>query len=93
MYSRRTSPHVRRLFVSIPQRFLQGVHLSPLGFAACQSKKCTIQARATPTKQELRHPSKSYFNIPRLVHLRQVHPLKAPSAVRYNIFITYESKA
>ena len=22
--------------------FFRGVHLSPLGFAACQSKKCTI---------------------------------------------------
>ena len=53
MYSRWTSPHVRRLFVPISQRFLQGVQLSPLGFAACQSKKCTIQARTTPTKQEL----------------------------------------
>ena len=28
----------------------QGVHLSPLGFAACQSKKCTNQARTAPTK-------------------------------------------
>ena len=28
MYSRRTSPHVRRLFIFISQRFLQGVHLS-----------------------------------------------------------------
>ena len=25
--------------------YLQGVHLSPLGFAACQSKKCTNRAR------------------------------------------------
>ena len=30
MYSRRTLPHVRRLFVSISQRFLQGVQLSQL---------------------------------------------------------------
>ena len=28
----------------------QGVHLSPLGFAACQSKKCTNQANSgSPT--------------------------------------------
>ncbi|EHJ38216.1 hypothetical protein HMPREF0673_02152 [Leyella stercorea DSM 18206] len=26
----------------------KGVHLSPLGFAACQSKKCTNRARGTP---------------------------------------------
>ena len=32
-----------------------GVHLSPLGFAACQSKKCTNRARNAPTEQEL-HP-------------------------------------
>ena len=31
--------------------FFQGVHLSPLGFAACQSKKCTNKARCTPTEQ------------------------------------------
>ena len=30
MYSRWTLPHVRRLFVSIPQRFPQGVQLSQL---------------------------------------------------------------
>ena len=28
---------------------LQGVHLSPLGFAACQSKKCTNVARGIST--------------------------------------------
>jgi hypothetical protein len=28
------------------------VHLSPLGFAACQSKKCTNRARSTPAEQE-----------------------------------------
>ena len=37
---------------------------------------------SAPSKQELHQPSKSYINIPRLVHLRQVHPLKAPSAVQ-----------
>ena len=41
MYSRWTSPHVRRLFVPISQRF------------------------------------------PRLVHLRQVHPLKEPYIIMY----------
>ena len=25
--------------------YFQGVHLSPLGFAACQSKKCTNRTR------------------------------------------------
>ena len=28
----------------------KGVHLSPLGFAACQSKKCTNKAIKYPTK-------------------------------------------
>ena len=28
--------------------FRGGVHLSPLGFAACQSKKCTNQANSDP---------------------------------------------
>ena len=28
----------------------KGVHLSPLGFAACQSKKCTNKAIKCPTK-------------------------------------------
>ena len=41
----------------------KGVQLSPLGFAACQSKNCTNRAIGTTTW---------------LVHLRQVHPLKAP---------------
>ena len=27
----------------------KGVHLSPLGFAACQSKKCTDRAISAPT--------------------------------------------
>ena len=26
------------------ERYFKGVHLSPLGFAACQSKKCTNKA-------------------------------------------------
>ena len=54
MYSRWTSPHVRRFFCFYSSTLSSGVHLSPLGFAACQSKKCTIQARTTPTKQYLR---------------------------------------
>ena len=31
-------------------RCFKGVHLSPLGFAACQSKKCTNKAIKCPTK-------------------------------------------
>ena len=31
-------------------RCFKGVHLSPLGFAACQSKKCTNKAVRCPTK-------------------------------------------
>ena len=41
----------------------KGVHLSPLGFAACQSKKCTNKAKnstnssvGAPTKQR-EHPN------------------------------------
>ena len=41
----------------------RGGQLSPLGFAACQSKNCTNRAIGTTAW---------------LVHLRQVHPLKAP---------------
>ena len=47
-------------------------------FRGCTCLKCTNKVRTTPTKQEEHQPSKSYFNIARLVHLRQVHPLKAP---------------
>ena len=39
---------------------LRGGQLSPLGFAACQSKNCTNRAIGTAAW---------------LVHLRQVHPL------------------
>ena len=47
------------LLYIVPSRL---VHLSPLGFAACQSKKCTNFL--------------SVVNILAwLVHLRQVHPL------------------
>ena len=45
----------------------KGVHLSPLGFAACQSKKCT---NITRNVQML-----CWELIALLVHLRQVHPL------------------
>ena len=31
--------------------YFQGVHLSPLGFAACQSKKCTNQEVHQPSKK------------------------------------------
>ena len=33
--------------------------MSPLGFAACQSKKCTNQARSAPTKQNRYSPTES----------------------------------
>ena len=44
--------------------FLQGVQLSPLGFAACQSKNCTNLTNSLTTL---------------LVQLRQLHPLRAPT--------------
>ena len=31
--------------------YFQGVHLSPLGFAACQSKKCTNQEVHQPRRR------------------------------------------
>ncbi len=43
-------------------RYFKGVHLSQVHQQNCQ----------------VHQQSKSYFNIARLVHLRQVHPLKAP---------------
>ncbi len=39
---------VRKILPQIAQMQFQGVHLSPLGFAACQSKKCTNQANSNP---------------------------------------------
>jgi hypothetical protein len=42
------------------------VHLSPLGFAACQSKKCTNLIEYTNL---IECTDKT------LVHLRQVHPI------------------
>ena len=47
----------------------KGVHLSPLGFAACQSKKCTNRAISAPTGNK-------WMPFALLVQLRQLHPLK-----------------
>ena len=53
---------------AIPTLPIQLVQLSPLGFAACQSKNCTNKTKGT------------YCSVgtllARLVHLRQVHPLE-----------------
>ena len=73
MYSRRTLPHVRRLFVSIPQRFPQGVHLSQVHHP---SKNVNYRKEIGALDSFVGHL------IALLVHLRQVHPLKAPSAVQ-----------
>ena len=35
--------------------------MSPLGFAACQSKKCTDQASNAPTKQTVHQPNNNGF--------------------------------
>jgi hypothetical protein len=50
------------------------VHLSPLGFAACQSKKCTNK---TETKGGtcLKCTNLIECTDKTLVHLRQVHPI------------------
>ena len=53
------------------------MHLSPLGFAACQSKKCTNKAVKCTNKTVKCTNFLSVVNIPAwMVHLRQVHPLK-----------------
>ena len=39
-------PQISQIFTDAAN--FKGVHLSPLGFAACQSKKCTNQARSAP---------------------------------------------
>ena len=44
---------------------VKGVQLSPLGFAACQSKNCTNRIESSVCA-----------HLALLVHLRQVHPLK-----------------
>ena len=51
------------------QSTLKGVQLSPLGFAACQSKNCTNKAICEPLL--------GWYTPTWLVHLRQVHPLRA----------------
>ena len=56
---------------------LQGVHLSPLGFAACQSKKCTNQDNGV-TSIRLVHFYSVGAVLAWLVHLGQVHPLSIP---------------
>ena len=53
--------------------YLQGVHLYQVHQ---QSKKYTNRARSAPPK--LHQQSKKCANRATLVHLRQVHPLKAP---------------
>ena len=51
-------PQISQIYTDCLGAF-KGVHLSPLGFAACQSKKCTNQARSTPTKQNRYSPTES----------------------------------
>ena len=75
----------------------KGVHLSPLGFAACQSKKCTNKARVhQPSKKcthkgvhlsQVHQPIKKYTNqrmapTALLVQLRQLHPLKCTNQAK-----------
>gem|GEM_PF-1286752 len=67
--------------------FLQGVQLSPLGFAACQSKNCTNQVNYTYCLVGALLAMLVHFLLcwctscyvgallAMLVHLRQVHPL------------------
>mgnify|MGYP001517525244 CR=1 len=72
-------PQMTRMFTdvggygipAIPTLPTQGVQLSPLGFAACQSKNCTNKTKGT-------YCSVGAL-IARLVHLRQVHPLEGSS--------------
>ena len=59
--------------ISIPLRFLGG---------ALVSSAPTKQELHQPSKQELHQQNKRSINVARLVHLRQVHPLEAPSATR-----------
>ena len=44
------SPQNARNSLYVCRSYFQGVHLSPLGFAACQSKKCTNRARSAVKK-------------------------------------------
>ena len=68
----------------------KGVHLSPLGFAACQSKKCTKQkvhtqggalVSSAPTNQRIAPTAL-------LVQLRQLHPLKCTNKAENTPTIT-----
>ena len=83
MYSRWISPHVRRLFCFYSSTLSSGG-------ALVSARLCRLP------EQEVHHPSRN-VNYRKeigaldsfvghltalLVHLRQVHPLKAPSAVR-----------
>ena len=66
----------RRFAVPLQKESLggaSGVHLSQVHQ---QSKKYTHRARSAPP--ELHQQSKKYTSRATLVHLRQVHPLKAP---------------
>ena len=66
----------RRFAVPLQKESLggaSGVHLSQVHQ---QSKKYTNRARSAPP--ELHQQSKKYTSRATLVHLRQVHPLKAP---------------
>ena len=80
-------PSVVRLQMVFSDR-LGGVQLSPLGFAACQSKNCTNRAIGTAAWL-VHHRGCSCPNCTNraigttawLVHLRQVHPLKAPPEI------------
>ena len=58
-------PQISQIYTDCLGAF-KGVHLSPLGFAACQSKKCTNIARGAPTEQEVHQPSKKCTNVARL---------------------------
>ena len=44
----------------------RGVHLSPLGFAACQSKKCTNQANSDPPTDFTLHSTSAGDDLPQI---------------------------
>ena len=86
----------------------KGVHLSPLGFAACQSKKCTNQpknstnrsvgAAGTAAPPKVHQPSKKCTNQARiaptdlLVQLKQLHPLRCTNQAENIPTITNKNK-
>ena len=107
---------------------IKGVHLSPLGFAACQSKNCTNRAewgvhlslkgvhlsqvhqqnywctscrgctclKCTNRTNDtllayLMHFLLTWYTTTWLVHLRQVHPLKAPPESPYSRYCTFSA--